>query len=181
MARIFGWHFIDIEETRMNELFHPDDSDYIGKEIFTNTDRDYSFMTCKGRLKCKDGSFKTVELTGVNLTKDQYIGGILISLHDVTEYLKREGLSANTSEGSEEDRLKTAKYENIGHDLLTPLNGIISFAELLNDPNIKEEDRKEFTDIIKRSGSRMLEIINDLVKTSKVESGQREGSKYYPN
>jgi CheY-like chemotaxis protein len=62
----------------------------------------------------------------------------------------------------------------MSHEIRTPMNGILGFAELLKDPKLSGEDQQMFIDIIKKSGERMLNIINDLINISKVESGQME-------
>jgi signal transduction histidine kinase len=52
------------------------------------------------------------------------------------------------------------------------MNAIIGFSTLLNDPELSEEDRRQYIDIIFQSGSQLLSIINDIVDIANVESGQ---------
>jgi signal transduction histidine kinase len=52
------------------------------------------------------------------------------------------------------------------------MNGILGFAELLKQPHLSNEDQQEYLMIIEKSGARMLNIINDIVNISKIESGQ---------
>jgi signal transduction histidine kinase len=52
------------------------------------------------------------------------------------------------------------------------MNAIIGFSTLLNEPDVSEEDRHQYTDIIFQSGSQLLSIINDIVDIANVESGQ---------
>jgi PAS domain S-box-containing protein len=170
MERIFGWQTGELEETNIRDTVHPDDSDRIREEFFTIAEKDYSVKTGEYRLRCRDGSYKTIELTGVNLTGDSYISGMLMSFHDISAWLKtNEDLKPAKEKTEEEVRLKTSPPEGIGHELLTPLNGIISFAELLNDPNITDDDRREYTGIIQKSGARMLKIIKGMINGSKPE------------
>ena len=72
----------------------------------------------------------------------------------------------------ENDRLKSAFLANMSHELRTPMNGIIGFAELLKRPQMTDEDRISYTKIIEQSGQRLLELINNLIDISKIESGQ---------
>jgi hypothetical protein len=72
------------------------------------------------------------------------------------------------------DRLKSVFLANMSHEIRTPMNGIMGFADLLKEPNISNEKQREYVDIIKRSGHRMLNIINDIIDISKIESGLME-------
>ena len=76
----------------------------------------------------------------------------------------------------ESDRLKSAFLANMSHEIRTPMNGILGFAELLKEPGLSGDEQQEYITIIQKSGLRMLNIINDIVSISKVESGQMEVS-----
>jgi CheY-like chemotaxis protein len=52
------------------------------------------------------------------------------------------------------------------------MNGILGFAGLLKEPNLASEKQQEYIRIIENSGKRLLNIINDIVDISKIESGQ---------
>jgi len=71
----------------------------------------------------------------------------------------------------ESDRLKSAFLANMSHEIRTPMNGILGFANLLKEKDITIDDQQEFINIIKDSGARMLNIINDIIDISKIESG----------
>ncbi len=74
----------------------------------------------------------------------------------------------------ESDRLKSAFLANMSHEIRTSMNGILGFSGLLNSPNLTGEKQKEYIRIIENSGKRMLNIINDIVSISKIESGIQE-------
>jgi signal transduction histidine kinase/ActR/RegA family two-component response regulator len=76
----------------------------------------------------------------------------------------------------ENNRLKSAFLANMSHEIRTPMNGILGFSELLKEPGLSGENQTEFIEIIQKSGARMLNIINDLMDISKIESGQMEVS-----
>jgi len=52
------------------------------------------------------------------------------------------------------------------------MNGILGFSELLKEPDLTGEQQQNYIRIIEKSGARMLNIINDIVDISKIESGQ---------
>jgi len=70
------------------------------------------------------------------------------------------------------DRLKSAFLANMSHEIRTPLNSIIGFSELLTDPGFDEGKKKDFIRYIVGSGNNLLNIINDIMDISKIESGQ---------
>jgi signal transduction histidine kinase/CheY-like chemotaxis protein len=79
----------------------------------------------------------------------------------------------NAKEKAEEsNRLKSAFLANMSHEIRTPMNGILGFAELLREPCLTSEEQEEYVKIIEKSGKRMLNIINDIIDISKIESGQ---------
>jgi len=71
----------------------------------------------------------------------------------------------------ESDRLKSAFLANMSHEIRTPMNGILGFADLLSEPGISGDEQQEYLKIINLSGIRMLNIINDIINISKIESG----------
>jgi len=60
----------------------------------------------------------------------------------------------------------------MSHEIRTPMNGILGFAQLLKNPRLSEEEVREYLDVIEQSGQRMLDIINNLINISKIESGE---------
>ncbi|HEY4618056.1 MAG TPA: response regulator [Flavobacterium sp.] len=72
----------------------------------------------------------------------------------------------------ESDRLKSSFLSNMSHEIRTPMNGILGFTELLKEPKLTGVEQQEYIKVIEKSGSRMLNIINDIVSISKIESGQ---------
>ncbi|MBA4409608.1 MAG: hybrid sensor histidine kinase/response regulator [Odoribacter sp.] len=75
------------------------------------------------------------------------------------------------SQAQESDRLKSAFLANMSHEIRTPMNGILGFAGLLKEAELTGEQQQEYIGIIEKSGIRMLNIINDIVDISKIESG----------
>ena len=92
---------------------------------------------------------------------------------DITEKKKiLEELIKAKDKAEESDQLKSAFLANMSHEIRTPMNGILGFAELLKLPDLSGEEQKYYLDIIEKSGQRMLNIINDIVDISRIESGQ---------
>jgi PAS domain S-box-containing protein len=99
--------------------------------------------------------------------------GRVWSFRDVTKRKKAEAdLIAAKEKAEESDRLKTAFLHNVSHEIRTPMNGIIGFSSLLNEPDLNEADRHQYTAIIYQNSVQLLSIINDIVDIANVESGQ---------
>lgn len=92
---------------------------------------------------------------------------------DITERKNVEQQLIKAKEKAEEsDRLKLSFLANMSHEIRTPMNGILGFTELLKERNLDGEIQQEYINIIEKSGIRMLNIINDIISISKIESGQ---------
>ena len=73
----------------------------------------------------------------------------------------------------EASKAKSMFLANMSHEIRTPLNGIVGFTELLKDTGLGEE-QSEFVDIIEKSSENLLEIINNILDLSKIESNKVE-------
>ena len=73
----------------------------------------------------------------------------------------------------EANEAKSMFLANMSHEIRTPLNGIVGFTELLKDTGLNEE-QTEFVEIIEKSSENLLEIINNILDLSKIESNKLE-------
>jgi signal transduction histidine kinase/CheY-like chemotaxis protein len=73
----------------------------------------------------------------------------------------------------EASEAKSMFLANMSHEIRTPLNGIVGFTELLKDTDLSQEQR-EFIEIIEKSSENLLEIINNILDLSKIESNKLE-------
>jgi signal transduction histidine kinase/DNA-binding response OmpR family regulator len=81
-------------------------------------------------------------------------------------------LIISKEKAEESDKLKTAFLQNMSHEIRTPLNGIIGFSTLLTYEDVTQEEIKEYSAIISQSGNRLIEIVNNVLDISKIETGQ---------
>jgi len=129
--------------------------------------------------------FASKEVAGV------LIFGTIGFQHDFTEHEKRmcttlsnltslalensilvHNLTIARDKAEESDKLKTAFLHNISHEIRTPLNAIIGFSGFLDQPDLSEQDRKDYIDIIFQSNNQLLSIINDVLNIAQIETGQ---------
>jgi CheY-like chemotaxis protein len=85
---------------------------------------------------------------------------------NVTEALKLAKDKAETS-----DKLKTEFLNNISHEVRTPLNGILGFAEIMSEPDLSEEDKKDSLFMLHESSDRLLNTITNYMDISLITSG----------
>jgi len=89
-------------------------------------------------------------------------------LEKIIEQTRRDKQSAQ-----EASEAKSMFLANMSHEIRTPLNGIVGFTELLKDTGLNEE-QGEFVEIIEKSSENLLEIINNILDLSKIESNKLE-------
>lgn len=95
------------------------------------------------------------------------------SVHNITDRKHAEIELLKAKEKAEEtDRLKTAFLQNMSHEIRTPMNAIMGFSSILVDHADDKNQLKYFTDIINERCRDLLDIINDILDISKIESGQ---------
>jgi len=91
-------------------------------------------------------------------------------IHSVSQ--SRDELLRAKDRAEESNKLKSAFLANLSHEIRTPMNGVLGFSRLLQDSDLTSDMRHSYLSVIEKSGERMLNIINDLVDISKIESGQ---------
>lgn len=125
-------------------------------------------------LKNPDGTILTSSISSkLYFDKNGSPEKIIGSLRDITQRKKSEDELLIAKQSAEEsDKLKSAFLANISHEIRTPMNSILGFAELLSEPDVSPEEQGKYLKVIEQSGRRMLNIINDIIDISKIESGQ---------
>jgi len=99
--------------------------------------------------------------------------GVLGISNDITERkLYEKELNEAIIKVEEADKLKSAFLANMSHEIRTPLNGIIGFSKYLRDYASNDAERMHILDIICGSADHLLNIINDIIDISKLDSGQ---------
>lgn len=125
--------------------------------------------------KDKNGNLIILDKRKIRVDGDELSSPIIVSIEwDITELelMKRE-LQVAKEKAETSDKLKSAFLANMSHEIRTPLNAIVGFSCLMADTNDAEE-RKAYNSIVEANNERLLQLINEILDLSKIESGSTE-------
>ncbi len=152
------------------DFVHPADLSKVKKDF--NDLKDDKKYPSEYRMVKNDGTFIWIRSSSKLIYKTDTLIGIRGIAHNISKYKEFETELIQSKEKAEEsDRLKSAFLTTMSHELRTPLNGIIGFGQLINE-STQDEDTKEYSEIISKSGHRLLGIIEDMFDISIIESGE---------
>jgi len=95
-------------------------------------------------------------------------------IQDITEQKSIiDKLTNATDKAEESSRLKTAFLSNLSHEVRTPMNAIVGFSELMPYAET-DEQRKEYIQVIRQNGFDLMNLIDNIIEISRLESGELE-------
>lgn len=174
IEQIFGWKPAEVIGNS-TAIFFPDDKawertglimqDAIkNKQVFCHTER-------KLVNKNKQPIYCDVH-TSFIYQNDIAVKAVSV-YHDITEIKQLiDELTDARAQAERNEKYKTMLLADIAHEVRSPLNGVLGFSELLlMKPDIPKEKRIYYLEIIKKTGDRMSETINDIMELSRIEAG----------
>ncbi|GHF31242.1 hypothetical protein GCM10017044_28400 [Kordiimonas sediminis] len=122
----------------------------------------------------KDGYSIPVWYTCTPLTQGDKIIGSVITFQDISEEREvRRRLEIAKEEAIASNKAKSTFLASMSHELRTPLNAILGFSQILrNEPKEMTADQRSFVSEIYKSGSHLLDLINEVLELSKIDAGE---------
>lgn len=155
------------------ELFAPADADRILASL-TAVKPDVPARLGVLREADPDGNGKPriYDASLTDLGDEPSVGGIVLTLHDVTDRERHaRELAAARDVAETASRVKSRFIATMGHELRTPLNAILGFSEILCSGSVPDEERREYAETIHRSGRRLQDILTDVMNLSRLQAG----------
>lgn len=114
-------------------------------------------------------------MSGILFFGSVYVTVILAVLKSITSRVEEsERLEAQLRATEESSQAKTRFLSHMSHEIRTPMNAIVGMNELaMKNPDLPEESRKQL-EKIDSSAHHMLDLINDILDMSRIESGSVE-------
>lgn len=122
----------------------------------------------------KDGAWRWILSRGKVVARDEAGNPLrMVGTHtDISDQVAmRRGLVAAKESAEQAAIAKSEFLATMSHEIRTPLNGILGLSQLLLDTHL-EQEQSDHLRVIFSSGSALLEILNDILDLSKVESGK---------
>jgi PAS domain S-box-containing protein len=98
VERFFGWKPEDLVGKSGWETVHPEDRERMRGEFDSLLENSCDAKTVECRFECRDGSYRWVEMTAIDCTRNPAIDGILLNYHDVTERKRTDDLLRESEE-----------------------------------------------------------------------------------
>jgi len=116
--------------------------------------------------------YYSLDISTIYAGQEIFVAKLLLfkEITNLKETTKKWERAKNQAEQA--DSLKSAFLANLSHEIKTPMNAIMGFSDLLNDASVSDEERKEFIDHIRNSGSDLLQLMDDLIDISKLDANQ---------
>lgn len=128
------------------------------------------------KIMQEDGSEQFIEFKCKSIS-DQTNEAVVILLRDISQYAIKMQDSIDAQKIAEKENAEKTDYlARIAHEVRTPMNAILGFAELMQEERfgpLGNERYKEYLQDIRLSGQHVISLVNDLLDLSKLKAGKR--------
>ncbi|TVQ16447.1 MAG: PAS domain S-box protein [Leptolyngbya sp. DLM2.Bin15] len=162
-----GYSLDELEGSSFLSYVHPDDLDDTLSVLSQLSDQQ-SVFNFVNRYRCRDGSYRWIEWRSYPVGNLAYAAA-----RDISDRKQAEQALEQARDAAEEaNQAKSTFLATMSHELRTPLNIILGFAQLMERDRTLSPDNQERVSFIRNSGTHLLQLINEVLDLSKIESGQ---------
>lgn len=171
IKKALGWETGDFIGVNLSLFVIESEREDFQAHLKRVTERQYATETAEFQIETLDDKFVWYEFTTANMSHLPEIGGVLISLKNVETRKHAEFMLRTAKDAAESaNEAKSEFLSRMSHELRTPLNAILGFGQLLEMSPETVQDQESVGQILK-AGRHLLNLVNDILDISKIESG----------
>jgi PAS domain S-box-containing protein len=193
---IWAWNFADDSlewDSRMFEIYgyapddfpngvnydswfssvHPDDRKKAVAELHISLDSNTPFNR-EFRIVRPDGTIRFIQAASLVHSDSNGIQVKMIGINlDITEQRDIERILTEAKQAAEAANLAKSMFlAHMSHEVRTPLTAVLGYTDMLTDPAIKPAEALDAVDSIRRNGTHLLTILDDILDLAKIEAGK---------
>lgn len=169
-VKTYGYSKEEFSEMTLKDIRLPGERMLLVKSLQDTGDDDFHSPVVQHVRK--DGTVFPVEIVSHCLHGNKGRKMRLALIVDISESIKAaEQLKIAKEKAEASDKLKTSFLNNISHEVRTPLNGILGFAELISKEDLTGSERDEAISMVHESSDRLLKTITNYMDISMLTSG----------
>ena len=166
----YGYSHKEFSRMTLKDLRLPEDIPDLIKSIKGLGNE--TFQSDTMRHVRKNGILFPVEIISHSLPEKNGRKTRLVMATDITEREKaNEQMRLAKEKAEASDMMKTTFLNNISHEVRTPLNGILGFAEIISQTGLSENDKRDSIAMLHESSERLLNTITNYMDVSLLTSG----------
>ena len=157
-------------------MIHPDDYSKAMGRLDFHLKGEKPLYEAEFRLQTKDGEWKWFLDRGRIVERDilgnpTRISGVLTEMDDLKK--SEKDVMQSMAKAEADSQAKSLFLANMSHEIYTPMAGVIGMAQILKQSKLSQE-QTEYLDVITKSATNLMAILNDILEYSKIEAGKVE-------